>query len=169
MSIVLEEKNKKLNNQLGTQTMQFINNIKAQNEQKNVINLLRLQNNDLSQKVKNYQIQIQKLQIKNKTLEEKINTLNNSNNKKKNKNSDKKIINNKKDNELNDISEDNENENLKYNTFSNLNDLLANESDFSSRKNSYIQPKKITIFQKCSFDFDYFFEIYFNVYENFFF
>ena len=183
MSILLEEKNKKLNNQLGSQTMQFINKIKEQNEQKNVINLLRLQNNELSQQVKNYQLQIERLQIKNKTLEEKINSLNNitftpkkippiiidTNNKNKNKNSDKKIINIKKEKDRFDNSEDNESENLKYKTFSNLNDLLANESDLSSRKNSYKQPKKIKIFRKCSFDLDYFFEVYFNVYENFFF
>ena len=181
MSILLEEKNKKLNNQLGSQTMQFISKIKEQNEQKNIINLLRLQNNELSQQVKNYQLQIEKLQIKNKTLEEKINTLNNftpkkasqiileSNNKNKNKISDKKFSNNKNEKERYDNSEDNENENFKYKTFTNLNDLLANESDLSSRKNSYKQPKKIKIFRKCTFDLDYFFEIYFNVYENFFF
>ena len=180
MSIVLEEKNKKLNNQLGSQTMQFINKMKEQNEQKNIINLLRLQNEELSQKAKNYQIQIEKLQLKNKTLEEKMNSLNNivsknnsplfngTNHKNKNKNSDKKIVNIKKQ-ESNDNSEENENENLKYKTFSNLNDLLANESDISSRKNSYKQPKKIKIFQKSSFDYDYFIEIHFNVYENFFF
>ena len=181
MSIVLEEKNKKLNNQLGSQTMQFINKMKEQNEQKNIINLLRLQNEELSQKAKNYQLQIEKLQLKNKTLEEKINSLNNivsknnsplfngMNHKNNNKNSDKKIVNNIKEKESIEHSEDNENENLKYKTFSNLNDLLANESDKSSRKNSYKQPKKIKIFQKSSFDFDYFIEIHFNVYENFFF
>ena len=182
MSTILEEKNKKLNNQLGTQTMQFINKIKEQNEQKNVINLLRLQNSEQSQQIKNYQIQIENLKIKNKTLEEKINTLNNtiltrknskifleSNKKYKSKNSSKKLISNKKEKELNDKSEDNENENWKYKTFSNLNDLLANESDISTGKNSNKQPKTIKRFRKCSFDLDYFFEIYFNVYENFFF
>ena len=89
-----------------------------------------------------------------------------------NKKSNKKIFKIKKGKDSFDVSEDydNENENLRYKTFSNLNDLLANESDKSSRKNSYKQQtKKIKIIPKCNFDIDYFFEIHFNVYENFFF
>ena len=182
MSMILEEKNKKLNNQLGSQIMQFYNKMKEQNEHKNIINLLRLQNNELSQKIKNYQSQIEKLQTKNKLLEEKIDNLNSIIPKKSsqiipeinnvNKKSNKKIFKIKKGKDSFDVSEDydNENENLRYKTFSNLNDLLANESDKSSRKNSYKQQtKKIKIIPKCNFDIDYFFEIHFNVYENFFF
>ena len=182
MSMILEEKNKKLNNQLGSQIMQFYNKMKEQNEHKNIINLLRLQNNELSQKIKNYQSQIEKLQTKNKLLEEKIDNLNSIIPKKSsqiipeinniNKKSNKKIFKIKKGKDSFDVSEDygNENENLRYKTFSNLNDLLANESDKSSRKNSYKQQtKKIKIIPKSNFDIDYFFEIHFNVYENFFF
>ena len=177
MSMILEEKNKKLNNQLGSQIMQFYNKMKEQNEHKNIINLLRLQNNELSQKIKNYQSQIENLQTKNKLLEEKIDNLNSIIPKKSsqiipeinniNKKSNKKIFKIKKGKDSFDVSEDydNENENLRYKTFSNLNDLLANESDKSSRKNSYKQQtKKIKIIPKCNFDIDYFFEIHFNVY-----
>ena len=77
-----------------------------------------------------------------------------------------------------DISDsDNEND-LRYKTFSNfsnLNDLLADESDASSKieinnkiETVYNKKKKKDNFKRHSFDLDYIFEINLNTYENFF-
>ena len=170
MSIILEEKNKKLNDELGTQTMQFINKMKEQNNQKNIINSLKLQNDDLYKKTNFYQSQIEKWKIKCKMLEDKLDNIISKNahsnysgvnyTKKK---IDKKVYQHEKKQSFSES--DDSHGNLRYKTFSNLNDLLGNVSDHSNRKNS----DKVNISEEDSFDFDYFFEINFNIYDNFFF
>ena len=183
-SIILEEKNKKLNEQLGDQTIQFLKKMKEQNELKNMINSLRLQNDDLNKKVKYSNKQIESWKIKCKNLEEKYDKENSS--KKNIENNYRKIDN--KDNKIKksgkkimqirekDISDsDNEND-LRYKTFSNLNDLLGDVSDTSNKKdssnkkieNTYSKKKKKGHFKRYSFDLDYIFEIKLNTYENFF-
>ena len=183
MSIILEEKNQKLNNELGAQTLQFINKIKEHDNQKNIINSLRLQNNELCKKIKFYQNQVDVWQIKCKTLEEKMNhnytyqnfykkipesniNKNNENNCRK---SGKKIIQlrNKKI-EHSESDEDDSEKNLKFKTFCNLNDLLENESDLSIRKNSCKKSESFYINKIYNFELDYFFEINLSIYENFF-
>ena len=177
-SLILEEKNRKLSDELGAQTMQFLKKMKEQSELKNTINSLRLTNDDLSKKLKNYE----KLQIKYKTLEEKSekeNTIKkNLNNNfikldNSNKKSGKKIIQLKEKN-ISDSDNDYEND-LRYKTFSNLNDLLADESDTpknleSNKKTEKVYSKKKTKgnFKRYSFDLDSIFEIKLNAYENFF-
>jgi len=180
-SLILEEKNRKLSDELGLQTMQFLKKMKEQSELKNTINSLRLKNDDLSKKLKNYE----KLQIKYKTLEEKSekeNTIKkNLNNNfikldNSNKKSGKKIIQLREKN-ISDSDNDYEND-LRYKTFSNfknLNDLLADESDASknletNKKQEKVYSKKKTKsrFTRYSFDLDSLFEIKLNAYENFF-
>ena len=179
-SLILEEKNKKLNDELGAQTMQFLKKMKEQNDLRNTINYLKLQNDNLSKKVKNSISQVEKWKTKYKDLEEKIekgNTLkkNLENNFTKidnsNKKSGKKVIQLR---EKKMLDSDSEND-LRYKTFSNLNDLLAEESDISIKKESnkknespYDKKKKKGNFRKYSFDLDYIFEINLNTYENFF-
>ena len=179
-SLILEEKNKKLNDELGAQTVQFLKKMKEQNELRNTINSLRLQNDNLSKKVKNSISQVEKWQIKYKDLEEKIEK---GNNVKKNlENNFIKIDNNNRKSgkkviqlrEKQKLDSDSEND-LRYKTFSNLNDLLAEESDISIKKDSnkkneivYNKKKKKGNFRRYSFDLDYIFEINLNTYENFF-
>ena len=178
-SLILEEKNKKLSDELGAQTMQFLKKMREQSDLKNTINSLRLKNDDLSKKLKNYE----KLQKKYKSLEEKtekektekeniikINTNNNyiklDNSSKK---SGKKIIQLREKN-ISDSDNDYEND-PRYKTFSNLNDLLADESDaFESNKRIdkiYSKKKTKGNFKRYSFDLDSLFEIKLNAYENF--
>ena len=180
-SLILEEKNKKLSDELGAQTMQFLRKMREQNDLKNMINSLKLKNDDLSKKLKNYE----KLQIKYKNLEEKTEKENenivkkniNSNNFIKldntSRKSGKKMI-QLKDRNISDSDNDNEND-LRYKTFSNLNDLLAEESDASKNLESskkidkiYNKKKAKGNFRRYSFDLDYIFEINLNTYENFF-
>ena len=179
-SLILEEKNKKLSDELGAQTMQFLRKMREQIDLKNTINSLRIKNDDLSKKLKNYE----KLQKKYKTLEEKTekekiekeNIINkNSNNNyikldNSNRKSGKKIIQLREKN-ISDSDNDNEND-LRYKTFSNLNDLLADESDAleCNKKIEKIYSKKKTKgnFKRYSFDLDSIFEIKLNAYENFF-
>ena len=180
-SLILEEKNKKLSDELGAQTMQFLRKMREQNDLKNMINSLKLKNDDLSKKLKNYE----KLQIKYKNLEEKTEK-ENENIVKKNINgnnfikldntsrkSGKKMI-QLRDRNISDSDNDNEND-LRYKTFSNLNDLLAEESDASKNLESskkidkiYNKKKAKGNFRRYSFDLDYIFEINLNTYENFF-
>ena len=181
-SLILEEKNKKLNDELGAQTVQFLKKMKEQNELRNTINSLRLQNDNLSKKVKNSISQVEKWQIKYKDLEEKIEKGNNvkknlennfikidNNN---NRKSGKKLIQLREKQKLDSDSEND----LRYKTFSNLNDLLAEESDISIKKDSsnkkneivYNKKRKKGNFRRYSFDLDYIFEINLNTYENFF-
>ena len=185
-SIILEEKNKRLCDELGAQTMQFLKKVKEHNDLRNMINSLKLQNNDLFQKVKNSHIQIEKLQKYCKNLEEKIekdkrlrkNSENNFNNKENNSNNIKsgKKIKQFKEKNISDSDNDNKNENdIRYKTFSNLNDLLVDESDNSCKKeiNKKFDRKsskkfKNNNFKRYSFDLDYIFEINLNTYENFF-
>ena len=182
-SLILEEKNKKLNDELGAQTVQFLKKMKEQNELRNTINSLRLQNDNLSKKVKNSISQVEKWQIKYKDLEEKIEKGNNvkknlennfikiDNNNNNNRKSGKKIIQLREKQKLDSDSEND----LRYKTFSNLNDLLAEESDISIKKDSnkkneivYNKKRKKGNFRRYSFDLDYIFEINLNTYENFF-
>ena len=180
-SLILEEKNKKLSDELGAQTMQFLRKMREQNDLKNMINSLKLKNDDLSKKLKNYE----KLQIKYKNLEAKTEKENenivkkniNSNNFIKldntSRKSGKKMI-QLRDRNISDSDNDNEND-LRYKTFSNLNDLLAEESDASKNLESskkidkiYNKKKAKGNFRRYSFDLDYIFEINLNTYENFF-
>ena len=180
-SLILEEKNKKLSDELGAQTMHFLRKMREQNDLKNMINSLKLKNDDLSKKLKNYE----KLQIKYKNLEAKTEKENenivkkniNSNNFIKldntSRKSGKKMI-QLRDRNISDSDNDNEND-LRYKTFSNLNDLLAEESDASKNLESskkidkiYNKKKAKGNFRRYSFDLDYIFEINLNTYENFF-
>ena len=148
-SLILEEKNKKLSDELGAQTMQFLRKMREQNDLKNMINSLKLKNDDLSKKLKNYE----KLKIKYKNLEAKTEKENenivkkniNSNNFIKldntSRKSGKKMI-QLRDRNISDSDNDNEND-LRYKTFSNLNDLLAEESDASKNLESSKKIDKI--------------------------
>ena len=184
-SLILEEKNKRLTDELGAQTMQFLKKVKEQNDLRNTINSLKLQNNDLFQKLKNSHMQIESLQNVCKNLREKIEKNevlkeNIQNNFVRNENKDlksgKNIIQLKEKNISNISDSDNDFENdVRYKTFSNLNDLLAEESDFSCKKENSKKfektngkKKKKNYFKRYSFDLDYIFEINLNTYENFF-
>ena len=181
MSIILQEKNKKLNNELELQSIQFINKIKEHKDQKNLINSLRLQNDELSKKVKYYQTQMEEWQIKYKNLEEINNNLISKNayskilesnhyynERKFIRKSSKKVSQIRKNKKINFSDDDDDDENLRYKTFSNLNDLLGNESDKSVRKNIGIITQVNIIDKNYIFDLDYFFEINLSIYENFF-
>ena len=181
-SVILEEKNKRLTDELGAQTMQFLKKVKEQNDLRNTINSLKLQNNDLFQKLKKSHTQIESLQNVCKNLREKIeknevlkeNVQNNFvRNENKDLKSGKNIIQLKEKN-ISDSDNDFEND-VRYKTFSNLNDLLAEESDFSCKKENSKKfektngkKKKKNNFKRYSFDLDYIFEINLNTYENFF-
>ena len=184
-STILEEKNKRLTDELGAQTMQFLKKVKEQNDLRNTINSLKLQNNDLFQKLKKSHTQIESLQNVCKNLREKIeknevlkeNVQNNFvRNENKDLKSGKNIIQLKEKNISNISDSDNDFENdVRYKTFSNLNDLLAEESDFSCKKENSKKfektngkKKKKNNFKRYSFDLDYIFEINLNTYENFF-
>ena len=184
-SVILEEKNKRLTDELGAQTMQFLKKVKEQNDLRNTINSLKLQNNDLFQKLKNSHMQIETLQNVCKNLREKIEKNevlkeNIQNNFVRNENKDlksgKNIIQLKEKNISNISDSENDFENdIRYKTFSNLNDLLAEESDFSCKKENSKKfektngkKKKKNNFKRYSFDLDYIFEINLNTYENFF-
>ena len=90
--------------------------------------------------------------------------------------SGKNVIQLKEKNISNISDSDNDFENdVRYKTFSNLNDLLAEESDFSCKKENSKKfektngkKKKKNNFKRYSFDLDYIFEINLNTYENFF-
>ena len=71
-SVLLEEKNKKLNDELGSQTMHYIKKMKDQNDLKIVVNSLRLKNDELSKKIKFYNSQVEKWKIKCQKLEEQL-------------------------------------------------------------------------------------------------
>ena len=183
-STILEEKNKRLTDELGAQTMQFLKKVKEQNDLRNTINSLKLQNNDLFQKLKKSHTQIESLQNVCKNLREKIEknevlkeNVQNNFIRKENKDlkSGKNIIQLKEKNISNISDSDNDFENdVRYKTFSNLNDLLAEESDFSCKKENSKKfektngKKKKNNFKRYSFDLDYIFEINLNTYENFF-
>ena len=184
-SVILEEKNKRLTDELGAQTMQFLKKVKEQNDLRNTINSLKLQNNDLFQKLKKSHTQIESLQNVCKNLREKIEKNevlkeNIQNNFVRNENKDlksgKNIIQLKEKNISNISDSDNDFENdVRYKTFSNSNDLLAEESDFSCKKENSKKfektngkKKKKNNFKRYSFDLDYIFEINLNTYENFF-
>ena len=179
-SLILEEKNKKLSDELGAQTVQFLKKMREQSDLKNTINSLRLKNDDLSKKLKNYE----KLQKIYKTLEEKtekekiekenISRKNVNNNYIKLDNSSKKSgkkIFQLREKNISDSDNDNEND-LRYKTFSNLNDLLAEESDAleSNKRIEKVYSKKKTKgnFKRYSFDLDSILEIKLNAYDNFF-
>ena len=187
MSVILQEKNQKLNSELGAQSMQFINTIKEQKNQKNIINSLRSQNNELCEKIKFYQSQIDIWQVKYKTLEEEKNnfynthqnfytkipempeSINKSSEKNVRRKSGKKLSRLRSKKYEKSESEDDSEKNFKYKTYSNLNDLLENESDKSMDKSSSKESDSFCVNKPPSnFDQDYFFEINLNTYENFF-
>ena len=204
-SMILEQHNKTLTNQLGNKSFQFLMKVQQENELQNKINTLNQQNEDLYKKIKFYQTQVEKWKEKYKILEAKkrqespkkkminIKRYEESPRKKMSKkrepkNSSKNISNSK--NNQDEEKNESDYENLRYNTYSNLNDLLGSEqsSESSSSKsdeekesgdennlnvmknNKLMNKKKVkTNFKKYSFDLDSFIEIKFNLYENFFF
>ena len=194
-SVLLEEKNKKLNDELGSQTMHYIKKMKDQNELKIVVNSLRLKNDELSKKIKFYNSQVEKWKIKCQKLEEQLdekleklehienNNMNNNTIKKKldfnqtnnnfNKPSEKKIFQLQKENDKENSDSDDMANDFRYKTFSNLNDLLGDDSDYSNNKKEnnkiiYSKKKIQKNFKKFSFDLDDIFQINLNTYDNFF-
>jgi hypothetical protein len=204
-SMILEQHNKTLTNQLGNKSFQFLMKVQQENELQNKINTLNQQNEDLYKKIKFYQTQVEKWKEKYKILEAKkshdspkkkmvnIKRYEESPRKKMSKkrepkNSSKNISNSK--NNQDEEKNESDYEYLRYNTYSNLNDLLGSEqsSESSSSKsdeekenedennlnvmknNKLMNKKKVkTNFKKYSFDLDSFIETKFNLYENFFF
>ena len=204
-SMILEQHNKTLTNQLGNKSFQFLMKVQQENELQNKINTLNQQNEDLYKKIKFYQTQVEKWKEKYKILEAKkshdspkkkmvnIKRYEESPRKKMSKkrepkNSSKNISNSK--NNQDEEKNESDYEYLRYNTYSNLNDLLGSEqsSESSSSKsdeekesgdennlnvmknNKLMNKKKVkTNFKKYSFDLDSFIETKFNIYENFFF
>ena len=194
-SVLLEEKNKKLNDELGSQTMHYIKKMKDQNDLKIVVNSLRLKNDELSKKIKFYNSQVEKWKIKCQKLEEQLdekleklehienNNMNNNAIKKKldfnqtnnnfNKPSEKKIFQLQKENDKENSDSDDMANDFRYKTFSNLNDLLGDDSDYSNNKKEnnkiiYSKKKIQKNFKKFSFDLDDIFQINLNTYDNFF-
>ena len=208
-SMILEQHNKTLTDQLGNKSFQFLMKVQQENELQNKINTLNQQNEDLYKKIKFYQTQVEKWKEKYKILEAKksqespkkkminIKRYEESprkrvSQKKLPKNNSRRKSNNK--NNQDEEKNDSDNDYLRYNTYSNLNDLLGSEqsSDSSSSKSEeekesgdenknknekevkkndkLMSRKKIkTNFKKYSFDLDAFIETKFNLYENFFF
>ena len=193
-SVLLEEKNKKLNDELGSQTMHYIKKMKDQNDLKIVVNSLRLKNDELSKKIKFYNSQVEKWKIKCQKLEEQLdekleklehienNNMNNTIKKKLdfnqtnnnfNKPSEKKIFQLQKENDKENSDSDDMANDFRYKTFSNLNDLLGDDSDYSNNKKEnnkiiYSKKKIQKNFKKFSFDLDDIFQINLNTYDNFF-
>lgn len=208
-SMILEQHNKTLTDQLGNKSFQFLMKVQQENELQNKINTLNQQNEDLYKKIKFYQTQVEKWKEKYKILEAKksqespkkkmINIKRYEESPRKRVSQKKLPKNNsrRKSNHKNNQDEeknDSDNDYLRYNTYSNLNDLLGSEqsSDSSSSKSEeekesgdenknknekevkkndkLMSRKKIkTNFKKYSFDLDAFIETKFNLYENFFF
>ena len=203
-SMILEQHNKTLTDQLGSKSFQFLMKVQEENELQNKINTLNQQNEDLYKKIKFYQTQVEKWKEKYKILEEKksqespkkkmfnIKRYEESPRKRLSKKKDLKNNSRNKSNKKNQDEEknDSDNEYLRFNTYSNLNDLLGSEQSEESsssksdeekengeennkivkKNDKLIGRKKIkTNFRKYSFDLDSFIEIKFNLYENFFF
>ena len=70
-SIILEQHNKSLTDQLGSKSFQFLMKVQEENELQNKINSLNQQNEDLYKKIKFYQNQVEKWKEKYKILETK--------------------------------------------------------------------------------------------------
>lgn len=203
-SMILEQHNKTLTDQLGSKSFQFLMKVQEENELQNKINTLNQQNEDLYKKIKFYQTQVEKWKEKYKILEEKksqespkkkmfnIKRYEESPRKRLSKKKDLKNNSRNKSNKKNQDEEknDSDNEYLRFNTYSNLNDLLGSEQSEESsssksdeekengeennkiiKKNDKLMGRKKikTNFRKYSFDLDSFIEIKFNLYENFFF
>jgi hypothetical protein len=204
-SMILEQHNKTLTDQLGSKSFQFLMKVQEENELQNKINTLNQQNEDLYKKIKFYQTQVEKWKEKYKILEEKksqespkkkmfnIKRYEESPRKRLSKKKDLKNNSRNKSNRKNNQDEeknDSDNEYLRFNTYSNLNDLLGSEQSEESsssksdeekengeennkivKKNDKLMGRKKikTNFRKYSFDLDSFIEIKFNLYENFFF
>ena len=201
-SMILEQHNKTLTDQLGSKSFQFLMKVQQENELQNKIDTLNQQNEDLYKKIKFYQIQVEKWKEKYKNLETKksqespkkkminIKRYEESPRKKMSKKREPKNNNSNNKNNQDEEKNDSDYEYLRYNTYSNLNDLLGSEqsSESSSSKSDeekekgddnnkeekkndiLMNRKKIkTNFKKYSFDLDSFIETKFNLYENFFF
>lgn len=203
-SMILEQHNKTLTDQLGSKSFQFLMKVQEENELQNKINTLNQQNEDLYKKIKFYQTQVEKWKEKYKILEAKksqespkkkmfnIKRYEESPRKRLSKKKDLKNNSRNKSNKKNQDEEknDSDNEYLRFNTYSNLNDLLGSEQSEESsssksdeekengeennkivKKNDKLMGRKKikTNFRKYSFDLDSFIEIKFNLYENFFF
>ena len=201
-SMILEQHNKTLTDQLGSKSFQFLMKVQQENELQNKIDTLNQQNEDLYKKIKFYQIQVEKWKEKYKNLETKksqespkkkminIKRYEESPRKKMSKKREPKNNNSNNKNNQDEEKNDSDYEYLRYNTYSNLNDLLGSKqsSESSSSKSDeekekgddnnkeekkndiLMNRKKIkTNFKKYSFDLDSFIETKFNLYENFFF
>ena len=70
-SMILEQHNKTLTDQLGNKSFQFLMKVQQENELQNKINTLNQQNEDLYKKIKFYQTQVEKWKEKYKILETK--------------------------------------------------------------------------------------------------
>lgn len=70
-SMILEQHNKTLTDQLGSKSFQFLMKVQQENELQNKINTLNQQNGDLYKKIKFYQTQVEKWKEKYKILEAK--------------------------------------------------------------------------------------------------
>jgi chromosome segregation ATPase len=158
-STVLEEKNRKLSGELGSKTMQFITKMKERTEQEDLINSLRLQNDELSKKIKYLDTENENLRNMCKLLEDKIEKHDNLYFTRKNR---------KKLSTIRNVD-----------GYANLNDLLgfdSNESDVSDKENipeekksnKIIEGEEIIKQPKKNEDIVSLFETDFNTYENFF-
>lgn len=158
-SIVLEQHNKKLQDELGSKSFQFLMKIQQENELQNKIKSLTEQNEDLYKKIKSYQSQIDNWKEKYKALEAKHSQ---ESQKKKMINikrfdeSAKKKLSRKKDKKVdirrhNQIEEKNDSDidYMRYNTYSNLNDLLGSEKELE--EDSLKEEKKEEKFKKVNY------------------
>lgn len=158
-SIVLEQHNKKLQDELGSKSFQFLMKIQQENELQNKIKSLTEQNEDLYKKIKSYQSQIDNWKEKYKALEAKRSQ---ESQKKKMINikrfdeSAKKKLSRKKDKKVdirrhNQIEEKNDSDidYMRYNTYSNLNDLLGSEKELE--EDSLKEEKKEEKFKKVNY------------------
>ena len=158
-SVVLEQHNKKLKDELGSKNFQFLMKIQQENELQNKIKSLTEQNEDLYKKIKSYQSQIDNWKEKYKALEAKRSQ---ESQKKKMINikrfdeSAKKKLSRKKDKKVdirrhNQIEEKNDSDidYMRYNTYSNLNDLLGSEKELE--EDSLKEEKKEEKFKKVNY------------------
>jgi len=201
-SLFLENNNRKLLDELGSKNIQFKLKIQQEGALQKKINSLTQQNEDLYKKIKFYQTQIEKWKDKYNALEAKrsqespkkklinIKRFDETDKKKSSPKKDKKKIN--KNNNINQTEEKNDSdvEYYRFNTYSNLNDLLGSDEVSESESNNEDKEKEDNLannnqinkkndkkiftkkkiksnFRKYSFDLEYFFETKVNTYENF--
>ena len=154
-SVILEQHNKTLTDQLGSKSFQFLMKVQEENELQNKINSLNQQNEDLYKKIKFYQNQVEKWKEKYRILETKksqespkkkmlnIKRYEESPRKKMSKKREPKNNNsNNKNNNQDEEKNDSDYEYLRYNTYSNLNDLLGSEQSSQSSSSKSDEEKE---------------------------